>query len=195
MRQGKFKGTLAVIHGFLGHVDFTKHGRGAKAIVAAHKAVIRNFCSVGPGRPLRCPRAARGLLPGKLDEPLENNLREAVSFLNADAASVEVAALDELAAEYPNCLATLKDCTHAGRRLLKRPQDAIPDLTAAYDMISGKVDSPLQQFQNSDQIRSIWDDQIKKKNLWSLGKKRTVVQKALGHQQLALIRLSTRSLM
>ena len=66
-------------------------------------------------------------------------------FLNVDAASVEIAALDELVAEYPNCLATLKDCTHAGRRLLKQPQDAIPEFTAAYDMISGKTNSPLQK--------------------------------------------------
>ena len=61
--------------------------------------VIENFCTLGAGRPLSTQQAAREGRPlsqGQLDKDLYAALKNKVSIINADAASVEIATLEEL---------------------------------------------------------------------------------------------------
>ena len=86
-------------HGLLGHVDLTKEGRGSTGLVNASLQVLRNFCTLELGRPLSTAESVkqgRNTSLGQLDGELLASIKEKVVAINADAASVEVATLEEL---------------------------------------------------------------------------------------------------
>lgn len=112
---------LDVRMGMLGQVDYLELGKGAVAIEAGIKQIIRRFATPELFAP---PWAhLHGRVP---DTTLVRHIRCTAFGLDADAAADGQLAARMLRFKWlPNAL-VLKDHTHAARRVLSRPWKAVP---------------------------------------------------------------------
>ena len=145
----------------LGHVDFTKvkahEPDAASAYVEAMRQAMLNFCTCGHDAP--------GVDSSKqrFDQDLFSHLQRSHEALDCDAGSTIQAAgeimtnalLDNPEALLPHTKVLFKDVTHAARRILSRPWEAIEALKEVFDTIIMGNASVVQRIRKSEALQRL----------------------------------------
>ena len=147
-------------------MDYVSDKGPDAAIAMRHNfdIVLRKFCTLGHGAPLRAHGAP---LPTKFDEKLYQHLVKIHEMWDTDADPVMLLAGSEATSEtnansaaLQNNKIRLMDPTHAARRILSRPWESHPETKEIIDTLIRDGSSITQRIRHSDMFTQWFSDHL-----------------------------------